>query len=135
MANSAMVARLDELVAFLLARIADDAQVACNACECHCQQWTLGDQDAPHGDRDIVQLVGEHQQSVTFPDEKSAAHSARWDPARVLAECDAKRLLVEQMQRRLPSVGSDLWVPALQLARAFARAHRGHPDYRPEWDE
>jgi hypothetical protein len=135
MANPAMVARIDELVAFLLARIADDAQVAYSACECHRQQWTLGDQDAPHEDRDIMQLVGEHQQPVKFSDEKSAAHSARWDPARVLAECDAKWLLVERMQRRLPSVGPDLLVPALQLARAFARAHRDHPDYRPEWDD
>jgi hypothetical protein len=48
MANPAMVARIDELVAFLLARITDDAQVAGNAGECHGQQWTQGDQDMPH---------------------------------------------------------------------------------------
>jgi len=67
---------------------------------------------------------------VKFPDENGAAHSARWDPARVLAECDAKQLMAEQLRRRFLLVGPDFSVPALQLARAFARAYRDHPDYR-----
>ena len=135
MANPVGVARMDELVAFLLARIADDAQVARDAVEGHGQQWTQGDQDAPTGTRTFVQLGDQHQLSVKFPDETGAAHGARWDPARVLAECDAKRLLAEQLRRSVRSVGPDLSVPALQVARAFARAHRDHPDYRPEWDD
>ena len=61
---------------------------------------------------------------MKFPDEKSAAHSARWDPARVLVECDAKRLLAQRMQRRLPSGDPDLSVPTLQLAHAFEGATR-----------
>lgn len=123
------MARIDELVAFLLARIADDARVARAASDCHGQQWTQGHQDAPHWDRDVVHLVDE--QPVKFPDEAGAAHSARWDPARVLVECDAKRLLTERLQRNLRP---GLSAPALQLACAFAQAHRDHPDYRPEWD-
>lgn len=134
MTNPVGVARMDELVTFLLARIADDAQVARDASEGHGQQWNHGDQGLPHWDRDIVHLGGEYRQSVRLPDEKGAAHSVRWDPARVLAECDAKQLLAEQLRRSLRSVGPDLSESALQLARAFARAHRDHPDYRPEWD-
>ena len=134
MANPVGVARMDELVAFLLARIADDAQVARDAVEGHGQQWTQGDQDAPTGTRTFVQLGDQHQLSVKFPDETGAAHGARWDPARVLAECDAKRLLAAQLRRSVRSVGPELSVPELQVARAFARAHRDHPDYRPEWD-
>jgi uncharacterized protein DUF6221 len=134
-AHSVEVARINELVAFLLARIADDAQVARDAGEANGQDWTQGDQDPPNWHRNIVWLADEHQQSVKFPDERSAAHSARWDPARVLAECDAKQLMAEQLRHRVLLVGPDFLVPALQLVRAFARAYRDHPDYRPEWND
>ena len=98
-------------------------------------QLELGILQLVHRGAKQHQRGGEHQMSVKFPDETGAAHGARWDPARVLAECDAKRLLAEQLRRSVRSVGPDLSVPALQVARAFARAHRDHPDYRPEWDD
>jgi hypothetical protein len=82
-----------------------------------------------------VWLADGHQQSVKFPDKKGFDHSARWDPARVLVECDAKRLMVEQLRRRWLLVGPDFSVTALQLACAFAHAYCDHPDYRPEWND
>ncbi len=133
--HSVDLARINELVAFLLARIADDARVARDAAEATSEHLTQGDPDPPDGDSDIVWLADDHQQSVVFPDENGAAHSARWDPARVLAECHAKQLIAQQLRRRFLLVGPDFSEPALQLARAFARAYRDHPDYRPEWND
>src|SRR5581483_1784854 len=103
--HSVDLARINELVAFLLARIADDARVARDAAEATSEHWTQGDPDPPDGDSDIVWLADDHQQSVVFPDENGAAHSARWDPARVLAECHAKQLIAQQLRRRFLLVG------------------------------
>ena len=47
------------------------------------------------------------------------------DPARVLAECEAKRRIVEVYQQ------GEVW-PVLTL-RAIAHPYRDHPDYDPEW--
>ena len=48
---------------------------------------------------------------------------ARHDPARVLAECEAKRQIVQNAQ----DPGDDLFVAILALPYA------DHPDYREEW--
>jgi len=48
-----------------------------------------------------------------------AAHIARWDPARVLAECAAWRAAVRS--------GDEV------VLRALAAVHADHPDYREEW--
>ena len=49
-------------------------------------------------------------------------HIARWDPARVLAECEAKRQLIER-------VGNPDWAGFRILALPYA----DHPDYQQEW--
>jgi len=49
----------------------------------------------------------------------AAAHIARWDPARVLAECEARREVV---------MSADDGV-----LRALAAIHSDHPDYDPAW--
>ena len=51
-----------------------------------------------------------------------AGHIARHDPARVLAECDAKRRIVERRNH--------LDGPTL---RALAAVYADHPDWREEW--
>jgi hypothetical protein len=76
----------------------------------------------------------------------AARHIARWDPARVLAECQARRQIVEFAQE---ATGMEI-----SLDLEFGQSHRdeaadpyigdrilhllaapyaGHPDYRPEW--
>lgn len=70
-----------------------------------------------------------------------ARHIAYWDPARVLAECEAKRRIVElHVVEPLPPPSKSascvqcwgaVWpCPTLRL---LASPHRDHPDYRPEW--
>jgi hypothetical protein len=82
---------VSDLVEFLLARIAEDERDARNASDRavggpYSADWdtvfsacvdTGGDHDFLTNDRDI------------------AMHIVRWDPARVLAECEARRRIVE----------------------------------------
>lgn len=76
-----------------------------------------------------------------------AEHVSRWDPARVLAECAAKRRIVETYQRhvrefaeakdsldqwnlgRLRGMVADLEYVVEELTTPYA----DHPDYRQEW--
>jgi len=85
------------------------------------------------------------------PTEAEAAHMARWDPARVLAECEAKRRIVE-WHPAVSGTGRDgepvigcancigsedgqsftIAGPCLTL-RLLALPYADHPDYQPEW--
>lgn len=54
-------------------------------------------------------------------------HIARWDPSRVLAECEAKR--------RIVSMGSE-WLDedsGGELLKLLALPYAYHPDYQQEW--
>jgi hypothetical protein len=68
-------------------------------------------------------------------------HIARHDPARVLADCDAKRRIVERLSGYLSSehdpepegawelLDDHAWATLYALALPFA----DHPDYDPSW--
>jgi len=67
-----------------------------------------------------------------------ARHIARHDPARVLAECAAKRQILADHE---PYDGTELCgghdgrhtVEQCALRRVLAMPYAGHPDYNPEW--
>jgi hypothetical protein len=77
----------------------------------------------------------------------SAAHfAARHDPARVLAECEAKRRIVNDWQTLTDRVDDQrrplhLFDPVTSMLlkatepwlRHLATVYAGHPDYREEW--
>jgi hypothetical protein len=60
-----------------------------------------------------------------------AAHIARWHPARVLAECNAKRGIIELQRSDLRDDPAD-W-EADEVLRLLALPYADHPDYRSEW--
>lgn len=72
-------------------------------------------------------------------DRGTAEHIARWDPARVLAEVEAKRAILEHVSRTVAFAGEppgiDLEdVPAIEhVLRLLAQAYAGHPDFDPTW--
>lgn len=130
---------MTDLAKFLLARIAEDEALA---------------NDALHPDADRPgEWVTEHHNSeyhsepnrARIAEDRSghywsvahevfipvAEHMARHDPARVLAECSAKRLLVEWIEYAESSVdrGADFKEPLRLLALPYA----DHDDYRQEW--
>jgi hypothetical protein len=113
---------------FVLARIAEDAAAAR---ECHVETalpltWGF-----------LYQMGG------TFGANVGIEHIARHDPARVLAECEAKRRIVEHWKStvewaedpgcdspdRYLMVAAGLYEAMRHLAEPFA----DHPDYQPEW--
>ena len=92
-----------------------------------------GADDGPHADP----VVGLRARLDSF------RHIARHDPARVLAECEAKRRIVEEVVPHLEHVESsaidggmyDEDAPHAQrdLLRLLALPYTDHPDYREEW--
>lgn len=131
------------LVEFILARIAEDEAVARAASP---GGWTYGDVTSVAGGtlydetRTIANIVYEQPEDhdgtvvrhlLTPEADANGRHIARHDPARVLAECEAKRRIVE----RCHAVGA--LMPCEPLAqgvlRTLALPHADHPDYRPEW--
>ncbi len=58
-----------------------------------------------------------------------APHFARWDPARIMAECEAKRQVVE----RLSDVTWGTYAVRDTILGLLALPYVQHPDYEKEW--
>jgi hypothetical protein len=141
------------IVDFLRARLDDDEQVA---------QAAGGDRWALQGHpSETIAVYDSARDPVVYdegyPTDEQAEHIARHDPARVLAEVDAKRRILDEyaLVARLHDeaaarisvasprpAGADLdtWsrsqheLPIYDgVLRLLALPHRDHPDYRPEW--
>ncbi|RPE34931.1 DUF6221 family protein [Kitasatospora cineracea] len=137
-----------DLVAFLRARLAEDEQVA-RAVDDNSAPWD--GQWAADG-RDVLRTINGHvlARATATTDGRNlpiplkpglTEHWARHDPARVLAEVDAKRRIIAQYERAregrrthpddLASAGAVL---ALYGAvKLLALPYAEHPDYREEW--
>ncbi|GAA1065175.1 DUF6221 family protein [Streptomyces asiaticus] len=147
----------DGLVEFLRARLDEDEQIARRACEYAEAEWRLDEEfgetvlwwpPEPHiaeKEREKgLPVVSDHWRGQTI-DSHIAPHIARHDPARILAEVDAKRQIVtsyEAVARSLSSAGPgtpphDLLTGATNLMRNtlqhLALPYAEHPDYRVEW--
>ncbi|MFE9335259.1 DUF6221 family protein [Streptomyces sp. NPDC007063] len=104
---------MGDLVAFLRARIDDDETVARKAAD----DW--------EPDPDASAWMGT-EFDVT-------PHVLRHDPARVLAEVEAKRRILRwHLDEECCSVCLDD-VEGCPLFRALAMPYASHPDYREEW--
>lgn len=65
----------------------------------------------------------------------NAEHIARWDPARVLAEVEAKRRIVDRCEYEMSGyagTGAQVATPHLVL-RLLALPYAAHPEYDPAW--
>jgi uncharacterized protein DUF6221 len=118
----------DDLVAFLKARLDEDEQAARDA-HYEGQRWLSEEEDVCRWPDDELVHIADRK--------RDARHIARWDPARVLAEVQAKRRLLTQFELRgnsvratvHPSTGG-VWDDLLRL---LALPYASHPDYRSEW--
>lgn len=141
-----------ELVDFLHARLDEDESAARDATN---DPWWDEDTSARFwGDERDAEVACSQGRVATLPHEKNgvlnAIHIARHHPARILAEVETKRRLLEvhapQPEPFSPSqkgcrvcsdnVRSDWranW-PCLTL-RMLARPYRDHPDFDPAWLE
>lgn len=114
-----------ELVDFLRARLDEDERIAEEAGGRRAE-WRLARplDDAELGDASWLRP-------------RELRHAERHDPARVLAEVEAGRVLLQQYERLL-AVSSDdhtgVWAVEV-IMRAKARVYRAHPDFDPAWLE
>ena len=107
---------------FLLARIAEDEERA-RAAHYDGQQWIAEEEAVVAADRDW--------DPVMFLDrKKDAAHAANWSPARVLAECEAKRRIVKRATRlaEWDEMGSSTRDDGDFILAELARPYAGHRD-------
>lgn len=90
---------VDDLVTWLRVQLDDDARVARMA-DHECPDWSIRPGDRPGDPQRILWLdVTDSTDPATMP-LFLAEHIARWDPARVLAEIDAKRQLLDLHEPR-----------------------------------
>jgi hypothetical protein len=116
------------LTDFLLARINEDEAAARKADKF---RWDRPS-DAPWRRAEQLAETGS----------KPQAHIARWNPARVLAECEAKRRIIGMYERAHDAETTDrhLWAAYREERTAFQRAlealalpYADHPDYDESW--
>lgn len=135
----------DGLVAFLLARIAEDEAGARKATGEHwrwvdpggdVKQALVTDGWNPQADWTVLPVA----QGDAYPLRTDATHIARWDPARVLAESAAKRRIVAQhpyagLLSAPEACGRCATNPpaACPTLRLLALPFADHPDYQQEW--
>jgi len=118
------------IVEFLLQRIAEDEALA-QAASVPYDQWdAVGSSDGQ-----VATVVGITGHVAPRPGLLTAQHIARHDPARVLAECAAKRRIMEECA---PNVAKDWPFPdGLNLSEfvvaELVQPYADHPDFDPAW--
>ena len=121
---------MDDLVRFLRDRLDETAAKAEAARGDGDGRWHQDDADRYPG-----RIVDSKGGIVTFdegaPDEAQAAHIARHDPARVLAEVETKRRIIARVENHAFLMGRDEIHG--DLLRLLALTYADHPDYREEW--
>ena len=137
---------------FLLERIAEDEQVATAASP---SPWQFSGVDSVGGgglydqSRVIANVLYEQpsyhdgkivRHLLASEADANGAHISRFDPARVLAECKAKRAIVGNHDGERSGTTGDYCsfedgrfeIPCPEL-RQLAAVYASHPDYRPAW--
>ena len=120
---------MDDLIAFLNARLDEDEVVARKAAECaevKDGRWFDGEDEI--NDDNGLRLATVNSPPVTV-------HCARHDPGRVLREVEAGRALVSGYERALVKApgNTPLINTLIRLMRARAAVWCGHRDFRREW--
>lgn len=119
------------LTEFLLARIAEDEESAHEAGAGEWESWSHRG-----GNVELRDLVENQKRFAEVPSDRDE-HIARHNPARVLAESEAKRRIVrisETAANRVPPKGDGYEeARARQTLRLLALSYADHRDYSPEW--
>lgn len=129
-----------ELAAFLLARIDDDEQMA--------REATPGPWRAAEMYPECFYVQADSDRNVASEssygniEPADVGHIVRWNPARILAGCKAKRGIIKLHARdhecstydHHGEVDSCTWViDVCSTLQLLALPYADHPDYRQEW--
>ena len=133
---------MDDLIAFVRARLYEDEAAAKVAANVAGPEWTwkTGVDDFDEVTDYVMSKGGAHLIDTMGGVESEAPHVARHDPARVLREVKAKRAILAAYAPVAKNDGRGEpeyafgWADGLGMAvRALAAIWDGHPDFRPEW--
>lgn len=131
------------LTEFLLARIAEDEEIARDATN-DGHRWLVQEETIELWPDDLEPATG----VMHFPRKAHAYHAATWNPERVLAECAAKRRIVASFNfSNIDLSAVDFWLepdhadlvppPGIEAeivaAKCMAMPFSDHPDWREEW--
>lgn len=130
----------DDLVAFLNARLSEDARVAEAAAPgpwSETGRHSVGE-GMVHSDTTGWAVVGSvstgYGPKAPYANVSlNAAHIARFNPARVLADADAKRRIVAECEAAYGQDSRGMASLADGTLALLALPYAGHPDYRKEW--
>ncbi|MQS14507.1 hypothetical protein F7Q99_20115 [Streptomyces kaniharaensis] len=119
----------DGLIEFLRARIADDEQAARAAGG---DSWTVREHTA-----DTVAIYDSRREPVVYdegwPSGEQMEYIARYDPARVLAEVDAKQRILAECAAAPNHDNWGMSSLAESILQRLALPYANHSDYRSEW--
>lgn len=120
---------MSELVEFLLARLAEDEAVARSA---EPVGWVTFRQADGSMDHTAVAAWTDEGWLVDGRMVQDDSAETFYDPARVLAEVEAKRRVIARYSNASPD--GDEWAEvAWDFLLAFALPYADHPDFREEW--
>ncbi|WP_134667866.1 DUF6221 family protein [Amycolatopsis sp. CFH S0078] len=125
---------MDDLIAFLHARLDEDEQAARDVPWDRNTQWWTESSPCRWGEP-IVHTVWGHGGPIAVMHEDASGsddHIVRHDPARVLRGVEAKRRMVAEFDEALKA-GHDSYDLASVIAPMMAEEWSTHPDYREEW--
>jgi hypothetical protein len=136
---------MTDLVEFLEARITED-EAAAKACSA--AAWSIRDEPDEHLWVDGLSIHAADSNWDACIAVADAEHAVRHDPARILAECAAKRAIIKQAdeatsdryawigeycvgdKERAEAYATD---PGKLILEALAAVYSDHPDYQQEW--
>lgn len=125
------------LAAFLAARLDEDEEIARRAAR---EGGTWEQEDPERFPGTIMSLGGHVTYDEGAPDENQGPHIARHDPARVLREVAADRVILGEHQEAESGgycelcyygYGGGNW--PCPTVRALLTVYSDHPDYDPKW--
>lgn len=116
------------LTDFLLARIAEDEAVARFCCAGFGARWRVTENGQTMVEDETGSEVIHYDGARNLSD---VDHIARHDPARVLAECAAKRQVVQDA--RDMTADSGMYGHGWRLLEFLAMPYASHPEYQKRW--
>lgn len=140
---------MNDLVSWLRAQLDDDEQLArsatCQVGHVVVDTWVQSPElsgDEPGRINDQLGHTVVHYEDAA-PDAHQAAHIVNWDPARVLAEIDAKRRIIERYEDALSrqtdpdhsQIAADVQVCEYEdwILPALLMPYADRDGYRDEW--
>ena len=135
---------MEDLVEFLFERLDEEEKSAQSATQGKWKVWAMEVVADPKGNSDIEEAVSVCVASSTnplHPRTGNAEHIAMWDPERVLAECKAKREMIQEWddwkiyfrRNQVSNYHYGIRIGIESALIMLVQVYSNHPDFQEEW--